>query len=322
MNKNANVPKDLGFKDALGVAWYFFTIKTENRRPAKNLEVIDISRNDVAISINSRLLWFGHSSFLLQLNGKNIFIDPMLTAVAAPHPWLGANRFNAQSPLDFDEIPDLDAIIISHDHYDHLDHESILQLKDRTTHFYVPLGVGVHLESWGINSDRITELDWWQETSLDDIQLVCTPLQHFSGRKLRNGQSTLWSSWVIKTDSESLFFSGDSGYADHFKEIGEKYGPFDLALMECGQYDQRWSDIHMLPEQTAQAGVDVKADVIMPIHWGSFKLALHSWKDPIQRVTRQANTLNLPVITPQIGEWIPLINTDNKQYNKWYEEIE
>ena len=208
-------------------------------------------------------------------------------------------------------------MVISHDHYDHLDYESIKKSKTKVEHFFVPLGVGVHLEAWNIDPAKITEMDWWEETSYKNIQLACTPAQHFSGRKFSNGQSTLWSSWVIKSSSTALFFSGDSGYAPHFKSIGEKYGPFDFAMMECGQYNKMWPDIHMFPEETAQAGIDVKARALMPIHWGAFKLALHSWTDPIERAAKKAEELNIPLVTPKIGEPI-LIDELPKPNSVWW----
>ncbi|MEP4757808.1 MAG: MBL fold metallo-hydrolase, partial [Nonlabens ulvanivorans] len=252
-----------------------------------------------------------------KMNDKSILIDPMFGKVAAPHPWLGANRFNSELPIEIEDLPSIDAVIISHDHYDHLDYDSIIALKDKVSHYYVPLGVGVHLEAWGIESSAITELDWWQEVTLGDIQLACTPAQHFSGRKIGAEQSTLWSSWVIQNVTEKLFFSGDSGYSDHFKAIGNQYGPFDLALMECGQYNELWSDIHMMPEETAQAGKDLNARAIMPIHWAGFKLALHDWRDPVNRVTTAGELLNLPVITPQIGDVIHLDDTASA-YGQWW----
>jgi L-ascorbate metabolism protein UlaG (beta-lactamase superfamily) len=182
------------------------------------------------------------------------------------------------------------------------------------------LGVGSHLKAWDVPSNKITELDWWQDVQLDALNLVCTPAQHFSGRKLNNGQSTLWSSWVIQSKNENIYFSGDSGYANHFKEIGDKYGPFDLALMECGQYDEMWSDIHMMPEETALAGIDIKANKIMPIHWAGFKLALHEWTDPIERINKKAKTLNLNVITPRIGEEI-IVKDAKNNYTQWWKTL-
>ncbi len=312
------VPKDLTFSETLKLAYTFFTTKVPNARPKKNLDVKKTDSISIAnYSGNTRMIWFGHSSFLLQMQGKNILLDPMFSKVAAPHPLLGGNRFNKEFPLAIEKLPQIDAVLFSHDHYDHLDYETILELKNKTNHFFVPLGVGTHLEAWGVNTSKITELDWWQETQFEDLTFVCTPAQHFSGRKLNNRQSTLWSSWVLQSAQDNIYFSGDSGYASHFKEIGNKYGPFDLALMECGQYNQMWSDIHMMPEETALAGIDVKAKKILPIHWAGFKLALHEWTDPINRVQAKAKSLNLPVITPQIGEEILVKNTENTYKNWW-----
>ena len=234
-NNSNPVPKDLSFLETVKLAYTFFTTKVENGRPKTDLKAISIDSTNIAnYKGKARMVWFGHSSFLLQIDGKTILLDPMFDKVAAPLPILGGNRFNAEFPLEIEKLPKIDAVIFSHDHYDHLDYETILKLKNKTNHFYVPLGVGTHLKAWKISSDKITELDWWQNTKLDGLNLICTPAQHFSGRKMNNSQSTLWSSWVIQSESENIYFSGDSGYASHFKDIGEKYGPFDLALMECG----------------------------------------------------------------------------------------
>lgn len=316
-----DVPKVMGFSETMTIAYKFFTTKVENGRPKENLTVKRIDSTNVAdYNEEARMVWFGHSSFLLQIGGKNLLLDPMFSEVAAPHPLLGGKRFNKEFPLAVDKIPQIDAVLFSHDHYDHLDYKTIIQIKEKTNHFFVPLGVGAHLESWGIPKDKITELDWWQETTFSNLTFVCTPAQHFSGRKLNNGQSTLWSSWVIQSQTENIYFSGDSGYAPHFKEIGEKYGPFDLALLECGQYNTLWPDIHMMPEETAIAGFDVRADKIMPIHWAGFKLALHGWKDPIERVTVKAKELNLHVITPEIGEIIN-VGSSAQIYNNWWKNL-
>tara|TARA_B100000929_G_scaffold265604_1_gene232779 strand:- start:78 stop:1214 length:1137 start_codon:yes stop_codon:yes gene_type:complete len=318
INKDTSVPQERSFSETMKLAYAFFTTKVPNGRPDHDLVVKKIdSAAAASYKGAARLIWYGHSAFLLQIEGKNILIDPMLGKVAAPHPWLGSNRFNAEFPLAIEKLPQIDAVLFSHDHYDHLDYESVLKLKDKTRHFFVPLGVGAHLKAWGVPSNKITEMDWWQETQFESLKLVCTPAQHFSGRKLNNGQSTLWSSWIIQSKNENIYFSGDSGYAPHFSEIGNKYGPFDIALMECGQYNEQWADIHMMPEETAQAGVDLKADKIMPIHWAGFQLALHSWKDPAERVTKKAKELDLEVITPRIGQEI-IINNPTNPYSEWW----
>ena len=317
-NNTLPVPKDLSFSETLSLAYKFFSTKVRNGRPNKDIKAHKIDSASVAnYNKDTRLIWYGHSSFLLQIDKKNILLDPMLGKVAAPHPLLGGNRFNKDFPLPLEKLTHIDAVLFSHDHYDHLDYETILKIKDKTKHFYVPLGVGAHLEAWGVPTNKITELDWWQDITLESLTFICTPAQHFSGRKLNNNQSTLWSSWVIQSKEDNIYFSGDSGYAPHFKEIGEKYGPFDIALMECGQYNQMWADIHMMPEETAQAGLDIKAKKIMPIHWAGFKLALHDWTDPITRVKAKANELNLEVITPEIGEEILVKNNSNTYLDWW-----
>ncbi|WP_298475331.1 MBL fold metallo-hydrolase [uncultured Maribacter sp.] len=259
----------------------------------------------------TRLVWFGHSTFLLQMNAKNILIDPMFGNVPAPHPILGNNRFSKELPIEVEKLPKIDAVLLSHDHYDHLDYGSIQKLKDKVSIFYTPLGVGAHLLEWGVPKENIIELDWWQENIFDDLKFICTPAQHFSGRSINDGGNTLWSSWVIQSETENIFFSGDSGYGSHFKEIGEKYGPFNLGLLECGQYNELWSEIHMMPEETAQAGIDIKAEKIMPIHWGAFKLAMHPWTDPVERILSKTHELKINTIVPKIGESIFLDKNPN-----------
>lgn len=278
-----------------------------SRIPDFEIPVVKVDSIDLAKSnIPTRLIWFGHSAFLLQIDGKNILLDPMFGEVPAPHPLLAKKRFSKELPIEIEKLPEIDLIIFSHDHYDHLDYESVLKLMEKTKSFYVPLGVGSHLDYWGVEPEKIHELDWWDEQEVDGIKLAFTPSRHFSGRGLNNRFSTLWGSWVIQGKSENIYFSGDGGYGPHFKEIGAKYGPFDFAMMECGQYNVRWKEIHMMPEETAQAGLDVGAKVMMPIHWAAFALAMHSWTDPVERVIKKADELNLNVSVPKIGSYIDL----------------
>ncbi|AOW22133.1 hypothetical protein LPB138_14860 [Urechidicola croceus] len=314
------VNMDMSFLETLSLARKFLFEKVENGRPKQDILVPKIDSSNIAnYASPTRFLWFGHSTFLVQMNHKNILIDPMFSDVPAPHSMLGSKRFSSKLPIEIQQLPKIDAVLISHDHYDHLDYKSILVLKDKVGKFYTPLGVGIHLEAWGVLRENIIELDWWQETSFDDLKFVCTPARHFSGRKFSNRQSTLWSSWVIQSETENIFFSGDSGYDKHFKEIGNKYGPFDFAMMECGQYNTLWPDIHMFPEETAQAGIDIKAKKIMPIHWGAFKLSMHSWTEPIERLTIKANELDLQVLTPKIGEPF-LLNTNQSTKRRWWKQ--
>lgn len=308
---------DMGFAKAMRMMPEFFK-NDPSRKPDFELPIVSVDSSELVGKVfPTRLVWFGHSAFLLQLDGKNILLDPMLGEVPAPHPWLGDKRFFEELPIEIEELPEIDIILFSHDHYDHLDYESVQRLKDKTRAFYVPLGVGSHLESWGVSVDKIHEMDWWQEGNENEIFLAFTPSRHFSGRGLTNRFSTLWGSWVIRGKNDTIYFSGDGGYGPHFKEIGEKYGPFDFAMLECGQYNENWKEIHMMPEETAQAGVDINAKVIMPIHWAAFRLAMHSWTDPVERVLVKAQELNLPIIVPKIGSKIEL-STNPEIREKWW----
>lgn len=309
--------------DAKGMAktmWEFIT-GGERRQPAEPLPMIYRDADELhGYQGPARLMWYGHSAFLLQMEGKTILLDPMFGQVPAPHPWLGSNRFNSEMPISIENLPSIDAIMISHDHYDHLDYGSIKDLIGKTKHFYVPLGVGAHFREWGVPTSQITEFNWWDRGEIEGIEIAFTPSRHFSGRGLTDRNSTLWGSWVIKGAQSKLFFSGDSGYGPHFKEIGEQFGPFDFALMECGQYNKRWEAIHMLPEQTAQAALEIGAEAMMPIHWGAFTLSLHQWDDPVKRVVPAAAELNIPVVIPQIGEFV-LVDKPNTEYQGWWKNL-
>ena len=248
-----------------------------------------------------RLTWFGHSAFLLEIEGKRLLLDPMFGPRPSPLPF-GSDRFNDTLPLAINDLPPIDVVLFSHDHYDHLDYPSVLQLKDKAGHFYVPLGLGSHLRKWGVPPEKITELDWWQEVAFGHLTFACTPAQHFSGRGFNDRDKTLWSSWVIKGTTANLFFSGDSGYFEGFRTIGEKYGPFDFVMMECGQYNELWQEIHMMPEETLQAHLDLNGKVLMPIHWGAFNLSLHRWTEPVERLLAAARNTDAVIATPMIGE--------------------
>lgn len=278
-----------------------------DRAPKEKIQVLHPDPGLIASPNGStRLVWYGHSAFLLQIDGKNLLIDPMFGTTPAPYPWMGRSRFTDGLPIAIADLPQIDAILLSHDHYDHLDYRSILALKERTKVFFVPLGVGMHLRAWGVEPARIHELDWWDEIDHEHLHFAFTPARHFSGRGLTDRFSTLWGGWVIRGRKDNIYFSADSGYGPHFAEIGNKYGPFDFAMIECGQYNEKWADIHMMPEESAQAALDVRAKVMMPIHWGSFVLAMHSWTDPVERVTKKADELGMPIITPRIGDVIAL----------------
>lgn len=298
---------DFMFKDRLG-------LEPDSPLPVLKIDSLQIIQKPPALK---RLTWFGHSACLLEMEGKIIFFDPMLGESLGPLPLLGPKRYSKELPITIESLPYVDAVVLSHDHYDHLDYESIIKLKDKVGRFYVPLGVSAHLIKWGIHADRITELDWGEESSADGFTFICTPARHFSGRGLFDRFSTLWASWIVKTDNSNVYFSGDSGYGPHFKEIGNQYGPFDFVMVECGQYNTLWQDIHMMPEQTVQAAIDLKGKLMMPIHWGAFTLAMHTWVDPIDRVTLAAQEKLVPITTPRIGEPV-LLQQQTFPQSKWW----
>lgn len=275
-------------------------------RPSRPLPVVKLEPSVWTKPNGDNIIWLGHSALLLHIGGKRLLLDPMLGPSPTPVPPFGGKRYAPELPFNVDELPQVDAILFSHDHYDHLDYGTIVRLKDKTKRFIVPLGVSCHLERWGVNPERISEHDWWDELEWEGLKLVCTPARHFSGRGRGKRDRSLWCSWVINSAEQRIFFSGDSGYGPHFGQIGKKYGPFDLALIECGQYDVRWIDVHMLPEQTVQACLEVRGKRLLPIHWGAFTLALHDWDDPIRRVAAQAEMREMPLATPKIGEILPL----------------
>jgi len=274
-----------------------------NTEPKQLIPVLKIEANQFnnRVSQQTAVYRLGHSTILMELNGKVWLTDPVFSERASPVQWAGPKRFHP-TPINLGDLPNIAGIIISHDHYDHLDKNTIKRIHPKVDGFYVPLGVGQHLLDWGVPTDKIHEFDWWQEKKVGDISLINTPANHFSGRGLTDGNSTLWSSWVIKTPQHSLFFSGDSGYFSGFKEIGDKYGPFDLTMMENGAYDESWEFVHMTPEQTLQAHQDLKGKVMMPIHNGTFDLAFHEWTDPLERIKKLAFENQQTLTTPQIGE--------------------
>jgi L-ascorbate metabolism protein UlaG (beta-lactamase superfamily) len=270
----------------------------ENRRPKSKLPSYPLSTNE---SKESYLTWFGHSTFLYEVENKKIMFDPMLTDYASPMPGL-IKRYDYDLPASAEDLPDLDVVIISHDHYDHLDYKTVKALIHKTKLFVVPLGVGSHLKHWGVVEESIVELDWWGNAQIDGVTISAVPSQHFSGRSLNDSKKTLWAAWIIKNETTNIFFGGDSGYFDGFKEIGEKLGPFDMTLIDSGQYNDIWSSVHMKPEESVQAHKDLRGRVYMPIHWSAFTLSTHSWTEPVERALAAADAFGVDIITPMIGE--------------------
>jgi L-ascorbate metabolism protein UlaG (beta-lactamase superfamily) len=263
------------------------------------------------------LVWFGHSSYLLKINGKHILVDPVFSGYASPFKLKSAKNFDGSNEYSVEDMPPIDILLITHDHYDHCDYKTILLLQNKTKHIITSLGVGSHLEYWGVNKNKVTELDWYESVEkVEGIQLQAVPARHFSGRGFTRSK-TLWSSFILKSKDYSIYLGADSGYDTHFKNIGEKYGPFDLAILESGQYNEAWKSIHMMPEETVVASLDLKAKVLLPVHWGKFSLSLHPWDEPIKRVTKRAKELNVKISTPRIGE--PILIGEKYPADQWWE---
>ena len=294
-----------GLLKSLAIAWRFFFDKPANTQPAEPVPVHTLTRAQLLSAPNNTLFRLGHSTVLLKLRNEFWITDPVFSQRASPVQWAGPQRFH-QPPISIDELPPIKAVILSHDHYDHLDRTAILKLADKTSHFLSPRGVGDRLIDWGINPAKVRQLDWWQSTEIDTVRFVATPAQHFSGRSLFDGNRTLWASWVILDADLRVFFSGDTGYFDGFKRIGETFGPFDLTLMETGAYDVNWPGVHMQPEQTLQAHLDLKGQCLLPIHNGTFDLAMHAWYEPFDRIVALAAAQGVPVSTPQMGEAVSI----------------
>lgn len=303
--------------DAWGIAKAYINNKRIAAKPAGEMPVKRLSRVEFEQGSEDQLYRLGHSTILMRLNGEFVLTDPVFSDRASPVQWAGPKRFHA-TPITIEELPEIKVVVISHDHYDHLDKEAIKKLADKVEYFITPKKVGQHLIDWGIDKAKVTELSWWESVQLDGLTLVATPAQHFSGRGLFDRNSTLWASWVIKTDNSSLFFSGDGGYFGGFKEIGERFGPFDITMIENGAYNNLWSDIHMMPEQSIQAHLDLKGKAMLPIHNSTFDLSTHEWFEPLERSSDLAREKEISLITPIFGEAVS-IKSPNNHYSWWRE---
>jgi L-ascorbate metabolism protein UlaG (beta-lactamase superfamily) len=289
-----------------------------NSMPARPLPVIFQTAAAFAHPPKSglRITWLGHATFLIELDGKTILTDPVFSDRASPLSWIGPKRFHPV-PIAIPALPSLDAVVISHDHYDHLDDASIRQLLPKTGKFIVPLGVGAHLEAWGVPAGKIVELYWWEETALDNIRLVATPARHYSGRGLKQN-NTLWASWAMIGPRHRIFYSGDSGRMPEFEMIGRRFGPFDFALIKIGAYGQTWPDIHATPEEASEINKLVIGRVMIPCHWGTFDLAFHDWDEPIRRLLLAAQKDGVRVVVPKPGEMV--MPDALPPLTRWWEE--
>jgi len=277
--------------------------------PSDDIPVRSLSREQLDDLDDDQLhiVKLGHSSILIKNEGEYWLIDPVFSNRVSPVSFAGPARFH-DTPIALADLPPIDKVLISHNHYDHLDKATIKGLSAITRQFLVPLGVEVYLEQWGVNTNSIESFVWWQEYTTDDTRIVFTPAQHFSGRGLTDRDKSLWGSWVLTTQSGNLFFSGDSGYFKGYKRIGESYGPFDLTLIEVGAYSAQWPEVHMFPEQSLQAHLDVQGRHLLPVHNSTFDLAFHPWKEPLERITELAREFNVSVSTPDVGEVFTLEN--------------
>lgn len=302
------------FRNALkrvdGSYWGMFTKFLgggEGRVPKGYPPIKELSAKDFEVPPQSglRITWLGHSTLLVEIDGKRILVDPVWSERASPFDWVGPKRFHAP-PLAIEDLPAIDAVVISHDHYDHLDHRTIIALGARIPLYAVPLGVGAHLESWGVAPERIVERDWWGEVAVDDITLIATPARHFSGRSIvmADQNATLWAGWILKGPQHKIYYSGDTAMSPKFAEIGKRYGPFDAALIETGAYNVLWADVHMGPEQAVQAFGDVGGGLFIPVHWGTYHLALHAWTEPVERVLVAAQKAGASIAIPFPGQSI------------------
>ncbi|MBR1737171.1 MAG: MBL fold metallo-hydrolase [Firmicutes bacterium] len=272
------------------------------------------SKDDVSLT------WFGHSSVMIQISGKNILIDPVFSMRSSPFQWLGPSRFTEPS-VTVDELPDIDAVLITHDHYDHLDMETIKALEKKTAHYIVPLGIDKHIIRWIDDENKVTNLAWWESFNIDGLEIYCTPANHKSGRAIDNQQSTLFCSWVLKDENHQILQSGDTGYGAHFEEIHKRFGDFDLFLPDSGQYNKNWHYWHIFPEESAMAAETLGAKKVMPVHWGAFVLSDHGWDDSPERITKACEEKNIEVVTPKLCETMSLNNSENF-HERWWRDYE
>ncbi len=304
-----------------GKVWSTFTemIKGQkNRQPAVSPGPFPVDLSEVhSMNLNElSVMWLGHSILLFSIEGKVFITDPVWAKRASPVSFAGPKRF-FNAPIKLSDLPKLDGILLSHDHYDHLDIKAIKKLAEKEIPIYCPIGVGRLLVKRGVAEKLITEFDWWEALDLSSgITLVATPAQHFSGRGILNRNKTLWCSWVIKGKTHSVFYGGDSGYFPGFREIGEKYGPFDISMLEIGAYHPNWGSIHMGPKNAIKAQLDINSRYMLPIHWGLFNLALHGWKEPVEEIISLAAENHVKLCLPRPGE---LISQENfGQISYWW----
>ncbi|PZX10635.1 L-ascorbate metabolism protein UlaG (beta-lactamase superfamily) [Breznakibacter xylanolyticus] len=292
---------DEGFLKSL----YNFMFKdVPGLKPQDSIPMVRTNLRDIPLDSNVAV-WFGHSSYYMQINGKRLLVDPVFSNHASPFSWM-IKAFKGTNLYSADDMPDIDYLLITHDHRDHLDYATITQIHPRVQRFFCGLGVGAHLEYWGVKPDKITELDWNDTTvPTNGWKIHAVTARHFSGRSFKRNQ-TLWVSFVLETPGLKLFLGGDGGYGPHLADIGNRFGPFDLAVLEQGQYNHKWAHIHLLPEQLFTALTELQAKQVLPVHHSKFALAEHSWTEPLERISSGAEALSSKVLTPVIGQKVRL----------------
>ncbi|MBT8281489.1 MAG: MBL fold metallo-hydrolase [Muriicola sp.] len=294
---------------------YEFLFSSKPKEPTVIIPSVKTDLNTLGTN-EDVLIWMGHSTYFIQLNGKKILVDPVLSGNASPLSFT-TKAYNGTDIYTTDELPEIDYLFLSHDHWDHMDYKTLKKLKPKVKNVITGLGNGAHLESWGFNSEVILEGDWYDSYVFEDgFEVHITPARHFSGRGFKRAQ-TLWSSFVLKSPTTTIYIGGDSGYDTHFKEIGDKFGPFDLAILENGQYDEKWRYIHMLPGEQLKAATDLKAKTVLPVHSGKFTLANHDWDEPFLKINNGGIEKDIRVITPMIGEQVNL-NDSKQRFKDWW----
>jgi L-ascorbate metabolism protein UlaG (beta-lactamase superfamily) len=263
--------------------------------------------------------WLGHSSLLIALDGKTILVDPVLEERASPFTWIGPRRFHP-APVTVEELPPIEVVLITHDHYDHLEEPTIKALENKTNLFLVPLGIGGLLEDWGIDPGKIIELDWWEDHELGSLRFTATPAIHYASRGIFDGNKRLWCSWSVQGMSRNIFISGDSGYFDGFKEIGEKMGPFDINFLKIGSYDEAWKQVHMTPEEAVQQHQDLRGRILVPLHWSTFDLGLHPWYEPIERLLMAVMGKEVQFIAPKVGQRVD--TSQLPEFELWWRSVD
>lgn len=295
-------------------------VSDKGKKPQEEIPAEQPSFDEADGTDDVKITWFGHSALLLQMHGLNILIDPMFGERSSPVSFAGPKRFG-NPPAEISELPHIDVVVLSHDHYDHLDMDSIKQLDEKTDRFLVPLGVENHLERWGISSEKITNMAWWEETEIQGLTFACTPARHFSNRSINDNCKTLYCSWVFRDEYHQIFESGDTGYGGHFEEIHNRYGDFDFVMTDCAQFNKAWHYVHMYPEEAAMACETLGAKAVMPIHWGAFVLSSHPWDESAERFTAAAEAKGLTVVTPKLGQTFDPDEYQDYQ-ERWWREVQ